>query len=385
LPDKRATFASLLEQKGPFITKIAREMRVSPETARYWYRESILSRKGFALNACLNEQKLGLRRIVALADLDEKYWSIAKDVFEALYQYLGLTYYIRLYPSGRFLLQYKIPSEREADLRKVLDFLSQERVMRTIEFAPMPWRFIVPMKAEHYNFSKGLWDFDWEAAITKPGKELELIPPCDAVKVDYTDLLIAKELESNAARSLSEVADKLEIRYDMAFRHYRHVMQKKLVAGYKIRWIETSAKSLVKGSRDHRDVLTNQSQHKYQAAFVLLTRLTAAQQASVSKAIARLPFLLSMSGGEGSLCFELGIPYHYQPETLHFLWENLAPYRESLQFSLSDQTFASAKTIPYELFDSQAGAWTYRSEECRSRFKDLELKISKTGKPSGLL
>ena len=385
MPDQRATFASLLEKEGPFITRIAREMKVSPETARYWYRESILSRKGFALNASLNDQKLGLVRMIALADLDEKYWSVARDIFEAFHQYLGLVYYIRLYPSGRFFLQYLIPSEREDDLRKALDFLSQERVLTTIELVPMPGKFVVPMRAECYDFSKGTWDFDWDVATSEHGHELKQVPPCSTIKVDHTDLLIAKELQVDAARSLKAIADKLGIKYDTAFRHYQHVLRKKLIIGYKIRWMETSAKTLVKGSHDPRDILTNQSQHKYQTADVLLTRLTKAQQASVLRTVSRLPFLVNLWAGDGSLWFEVNIPYHYQPETMHFLWKNLSPYRETLHFSLSDQTYASAKTIPYQLHDPQTRRWTYRAEEFTSIAKDFLLKVPRSDGSPGLL
>jgi hypothetical protein len=377
LPADRATFAALLEKRGPSITGIAREMGVSPETARYWYRQCILNRRGFALHAVLDEQELGLRRTVVLADLEDRYWPHARDIFEALNHYLGLTYYIRALPSGTFVNTYQVPKERQGELLKALDDLRAQGVFRRLEVMPMEWRRLVPMKTEYYNFTKGVWDFDWASAMEATSDELPPLAPSAPVKFDYDDLLILSRLQIDAARSVKSIVTHLKMKYDVAFRHYTHIMDRGMIAGYKIRWLETSVKEMARVAGDWRETLIYHAQHKYQTGLVLLRNLRETDQSLIIQKVSALPFLYNLNGGDGNLYFEIGMPYAYQSEVLHFLRQLLSPYRDSLTFLLSDATFALAYTIPFELFDRETNSWTYRSAECSAAFESLLPKMAR--------
>jgi DNA-binding Lrp family transcriptional regulator len=374
LPADRADFVALLEKRGPSITAIAREMHLSPETARYWYKQCILNRRGFALQAFIDEQEFGLRRVYVFADFDDRFLPYARDIFAVLSTYLGLTYYIRTLPSGTFINSYQIPKERLAELVKALDDLKSLGVFKKFEVMPVNWRRFVPMKAKYYNFTKGVWEFDWASATEGTSDELPPLAPSKPVKFDYNDLQMITELQANSTRSVRKIAKVLKMDYDVAYRHYTHIMKQGMIAGYKVRWVETSVKK-AEGRANWRDVLFYNSQHKYQSMLVLLRNLKQAEQTLVMRKVSAIPFLFNLNGGDGSLYFEMQIPFSYQSEVLHFLHDTVSPYRDSLTFLFTDQSFAMGSSIPSESFDRETNKWTYRSEECVAAFKSLLPKI----------
>lgn len=381
MPADRADFVALLEKRGPWITAIAREMNLSPETARYWYKQCILNRRGFALQAFIDEQEFGLRRVYVFADLDDRFLPYARDIFDVLASYLGLTYYIRTLPFGTFVTSYQIPKERLAELLKALDDLKSLGVFKKFEVMPVNWRRFVPMKAKYYNFAKGVWEFDWASATEGTSDELPPLAPSKPVKFDYNDLLIIMELQANSTRSVQTIARALKMEYDVAYRHYTHIMKRGMIGGYKIRWVETSVKK-AEGPQKWRDILFYNSQHKYQSMLVLLRNLKEKDQSLVMHKVSTIPFLFNLNGGDGSLYFEMQIPFSYQSEVLHFLHNVVSPYRDSLKFLFTDQSFAMGTSIPYLSFDRETNKWTYRSEECVAAFKTLLPKIER-GSSSG--
>lgn len=356
-------------------------MKISPETARYWYKQCILNRRGFALHAVYDEQEFGLERISLLVDLDDKFLPYARDIFNVLHNFLGLTYYVRSLPSGTFVNTYQIPKGHQDELAKTLNDLKAEQVLKKFEVMPITWRRIVPMQTKYYNFTKGVWDFDWAKTVEVGSDELPPLISSKPVKFDYEDLMIVKELQTSATRSLQSIAKVLKMDYDVAYRHYTHVMKRGMIVGYRIRWMETSIKQ-GGNSQDWRDILVYHAQHKYQMLMILLKNLKEEEQTLVMRRLSRLPFLVNLNGGDGCLYFELGVPYAYQSEVLHFLHEVLSPYRDSLTFLLSDQTYAVGMTIPYELYDKETGTWTMRSAECSAAFKNLLPKIERLRKAS---
>jgi DNA-binding Lrp family transcriptional regulator len=374
LPADRADFVALLEKRGPSITAIAREMDLSPETARYWYKQCILNRRGFALQAFMDEQEFGLKRVYVFADLDDRFLPYARDVFDVFANYLGLTYYIRTLPFGTFVTSYQIPKERLPELLKALDDLKSLGFFKKFEVMPVNWRRFVPMKAKYYNFTKGVWEFDWASATEGASDELPPLASSKPVKFDYYDLQMITELQANSTRSVQTIAKVLKMDYDVAYRHYTHIMKQGMIAGYKVRWVETSVKK-AENLRSWRDVLFYNSQHKYQSMLVLLRDLKETEQSLIMHKVSTIPFLFNLNGGDGSLYFEMQIPFSYQSEVLHFLHTVVSPHRDSLKFLFTDQNYAMGTSLRYESFDRETNKWTYRAEECVAAFKNLLPKI----------
>ena len=62
----------LLTEVGPDIPEISRRLGQFKESVRYRYKEKILNR-GFAVQAAVNHDKLGLKRLMALVEVSEPY------------------------------------------------------------------------------------------------------------------------------------------------------------------------------------------------------------------------------------------------------------------------------------------------------------------------
>ena len=62
----------LLTEVGPDVPEISRRLGQFKESVRYRYKEKILN-KGFAVQALVDHEKLGLKRIVAVLDFAGEY------------------------------------------------------------------------------------------------------------------------------------------------------------------------------------------------------------------------------------------------------------------------------------------------------------------------
>ena len=140
-----------------------------------------------------------------------RYWSTlttsfcptARDIFNVLHNFLGLTYYVRSLPSGTFVNTYQIPKGHQDELAKTLNDLKAEQVLKKFEVMPITWRRIVPMQTKYYNFTKGVWDFDWAKTVEVGSDELPPLISSKPVKFDYEDLMIVKEAANSRYTLLS--------------------------------------------------------------------------------------------------------------------------------------------------------------------------------------
>jgi DNA-binding Lrp family transcriptional regulator len=99
----------------------------------------------------------------------------------------------------------------------------------------------VPVLNKWFDPKQKAWFFDWESWMrdvkTIEGElPITLIEPDDwPIKVDYTDLLIIKELEMDGRRTLTDISKKLGIPLETVKYHFReHVLKRGLVEGYQI-------------------------------------------------------------------------------------------------------------------------------------------------------
>src|SRR5437879_5151288 len=80
LREQQGKLATLLQERGPRITEIARELGESPETVRYWFRHNILGHRGVAYQAVPDFERLGFKRIHAVIDFSDEYLRNARDI-----------------------------------------------------------------------------------------------------------------------------------------------------------------------------------------------------------------------------------------------------------------------------------------------------------------
>ena len=76
---RTAQLVKLISEIGPDIPEISRRLGQFKESVRYRYKEKVLE-KGFGVQASLNHEKLGLRRVVLVMDLAPDYNTYAHAI-----------------------------------------------------------------------------------------------------------------------------------------------------------------------------------------------------------------------------------------------------------------------------------------------------------------
>ena len=134
-----------------------------------------------------------------------------------------------------------IPKKNVDDFIGFLDHLMDINVARSYEINWSTCFEGVPVLHKWFDSKQKAWFFDWESWMrdvkTIEGKlPITLIEPDDwPIKVDYTDLLIIKELEIDGRRTLTDISKKLGIPLETVKYHFReHVSKRGLVEGYQI-------------------------------------------------------------------------------------------------------------------------------------------------------
>jgi len=237
-----------------------------------------------------------------------------------------------------------------------------------LEIADFDWIRILPMKSEVYDFDTGRWDFDWTAKTIRDF-ESEKYMPSSPVKFDYVDLLLVKELQMDANKSLKEIADKLNVNYKKLAWHYTtHVMARRLFSGYSVNWMGTRY--------DYGIEKALQRQHRY-FAFTLIARgVTEYETMSLRQAFDRLPFLWAEAVGANYFC-EFAFPVDFVVEGLQYLTEAISAVKERTEIYAIDQSDAAGFTISYTRFSQTRKKWEFDLEDLISRFETLIVEIKK--------
>ena len=80
---RTAQLVKLLTEVGPDVPEISRRLGQFKESVRYRYKEKILS-KGFAVQASVDHEKLGLRRVIVVLDFAEGYRKFAQSILSSM-------------------------------------------------------------------------------------------------------------------------------------------------------------------------------------------------------------------------------------------------------------------------------------------------------------
>ena len=371
LREQQTRFAMLLQERGPRITEIARELGVYPETARYWFNHNVLGHRGVAYQAVPNYEGLGFKRILAVIDFANEYLPQARYILEGMTNICYLTNHFRIFPDGYYFLILTVPSEVESNYRKLLTDLQDAGIFRVLQLDRLDWVNVMPMKAKYFDFSEGKWDFDWSAIVNERGRPPPAITPNGSIKYDYEDLLILAKLQVNATKSIREIAHILKMPYERAIYHWGHITERGQISLYSIRWPAT-------GPKDQEAQRAWQQQHAHMALDFLVRNSTESERRELMASVERLPFAWVNGGSEerrGNFFSELVVPLEYYSETFHYLSEALLDSRGRIQFMIGDQANALAYTIPTHLYDEEAQAWTNDPDGTLAKFKKLVLTI----------
>jgi DNA-binding Lrp family transcriptional regulator len=360
---KTVQLAELLTQIGPDINEISRRLGQYKESVRYRYQEKILG-KGIAVQAAIDHEKLGLRRVVFIVEFADEYERYAQSILIAMSDLCYVTGFDLTMPDGSYMVNASVPVEFVGKYFDFLRMLETKGLFRCVKILAFDWFRTVPMRARFYDFETGRWDFDW----SNPGKpEVWGYKPSGRSKFDYTDLLITKELRADANRTLMEMAEKFGIGYKKLAWHYRtHVKRRGLVRGYTLNWMGTRYDFKLEKAL-HR-------MHRYFAVDMLAEGLSEMERMEVMAKANALPFLWAEAGGENYWA-QFVFPVDSMVEAYQYLTNVVRPVRDKVRLIVMDQTNALSFTISYKLFDEKMKAWVFDQEELLKKFGDLILKI----------
>jgi hypothetical protein len=366
-----AQMARLIMKLGPDIDLIARISGQYKETIRYRYKEKILA-KGFAIQARLNFEGLGMQRVVLKVSLDDSYARYAREIFLAMNKLCYVVSFNQLLPEGNYMLQASVPREYKQPFIDLMNRLKEIGIFRSVEFYTFDSFRNVPMRPEYFDFEHGDWDFDWNKTAEPAHEEDEAMPP-GRFTFDKLDLLILKELQADATRSLSEIREsiksknELDVNYKALAWHWtRHVQEKRMINGYVLRWMGTTFDSV--------NERVNHRQRKYIMIPVFVRGISDSERVELTGETRRIPFLWCEAAGEDYHA-QFAFPVEMVNDAFTFLRDTLERFGSRASFSVFDQTNALSFTISYRMFDDDRREWTFEGPELVSKFEKLVGKI----------
>jgi hypothetical protein len=363
---KTAQLVQLISEIGPDIPEISRRLGQYKESVRYRYKTQLLGR-GFAIQAMVDHERLGLRRVVAILDFGEEYKQYAETMLTALNELGYVVFFAQTLPAGEFVVQASVPTELVSEFESFMVKLSERGVFKLSNFTALDWFRNIPMRAESYNFDSGLWEYDWANPPAVVPADAAYIPSQKGT-FDETDLLLLKELQIDATRSLVEIAAALKINYKKLVWHYTsHVVRRQMIKGYRLNWMGTRY--------DFKAEKALHRQHRYMLMAMLGRNLTQLQRMNLATKVHKLPFLWAEAGSETNYYAELFLPVDAINEALQFLEEAVAGAKENLWYSVLDQSKALSFTFSFKLYDKENKAWIFKKAELLERFDNLLLEI----------
>jgi len=366
---RTAQMVDLISELGPDIPEIARKLGQFKESVRYRYKEKIMNR-GFAVQATPDHQKLGLRRIILVIDFAAEYRQYAQAILAAMNELCYLVDFAKTLPGGEYIADLSVPNDSTEEIVEFFHTLKEKGMFDRLEILESGWLMHAPMRAECYNFDNGRWDYDWSDGTKRTFKSASHQPSTQA-KFDYTDLLIIKELQMDANKSMKEISDKLGLNYKMLAWHYTaHVKANHLLQGFSVNWMGTKY--------DYKIEKGLQRQHRYFALELIVRNVNEFELITLRQQLNTIPFLWSEVVGTNYNA-DFFIPLDFVVEGIQWLSEVMAPFKGRADLFTMDQTQSLAFTIPYTLFDQTQKKWVFKVEELTQRFDNLILQIKNGG------
>ncbi len=355
----------ILTEVGPDVPEISRRLGQFRESVRYRYKEKILN-KGFAVQAAVDHEKLGLRRIVVILDFTAQYSKYAQSILAAMNELCFLVSFAKTMPQGFYVADFSVPTGFVDDVKRFFETMRGKGMFSKLEMLDLDYYRLVPMKSEFYDFDTGRWDFDW-ADQTTQGFGAASYVPSSPVKFDEADLLIIKELQMDANKTLKEIADKVKVNYKKLSWHYiTHVQGRRMLRGYSINWMGTKYDFALEKAL-HR-------QHRYYGLQLVARNLSEFETIALRSHLDRLPFVWAEAFGKDYEA-QLSFPVDCVVEGLQYLTSALSGMKERAEIYTIDQTDAARFTITYGRYESGSNKWTFDGADIVRRFEELILQI----------
>jgi hypothetical protein len=360
-----AALVKLITKYGPQINRIARELGVHKETARYWYKEKLL-KKGYTVQAVPNHEKLGLRRVVVLVEFSEQFKPYADAILMAMSELCYLTSFMKALPDDLYSIHANVPQERTSEWIGFINALGQRGLFDSVRAIPFEWTRVVPMRSEMYDFENNTWQYDWTSK-PKIDPSLSIISPSVKGKFDLVDIGLVKQLQIDSDISLVETRDRLQVNYKTLTWHYRmHVVGNNLLKGYMVNWAGTRYDPKLEKALHRR--------HRYMWLELMVNSVTETERMELMGRVNQLPFVWFEAGGHDYYA-QIAFPIETMTEALSFIKEATRSVRQKAVWHFMDQANALRFSITPGLYDEESKKWKFDQVELLRKFDQLVLEI----------
>jgi hypothetical protein len=366
-----AKMVKLIGRFGPDIDRVSRISGDYKETTRYWFHEKII-KPGMVIQAVPNEGALGLRRVSARVRVAEPF---LPHVRQALWTMNDLAYaaaYELAIPDEEYVVHAAVPHQFVGEYKSFMLGLQQLGIFESVQLYEFEWFRRVPMRSEFYDFNAGRWDYDWQTPIPLEPDDMATNTSKQA-KFDQTDLLILKELQLDANRSLLEIRDairtknNIELHYKTLGWHYRqHVVGRRLFTGYSTRWLGTRYNQAAEKAEQRR--------HRYLVMDLLVKNVGDAELLDLSARMHQTPFLWSEMGG-GDYFAQCAYPIENTIEAFEQFRGVMRQFGERAHHYIVDQKNAIMFLLPFSLWSPTERRWTFERKAALERFESLVLEV----------
>lgn len=366
---KIAEFVRYIATVGPNVPEIARRMGEHKETVRYWHKK--LLKAGLIVQASVNFEKLGLVRVVAVADFSQEYKRYADIILTTMGELCYVQSFVKTLPDQYYIINGTVPLEHVNSWIDFMTELKKANLFSSIDFTRYEQARNVPMMSDRYDFSSGRWEFEWNAPLKVYPDVIEESGPTRPPQFDDMDLEIIKRLQRDANRSLAEIQKEIgNVNYKtLNFHHRAHVLGRRLLKGYRVNWMGNTY-----------DVVSDRAiyrRHRYQPVDVIARELSDSEKAELRGKFNALPFLWWEATGRDNYYAQLAFPTETFPEAMLFLASALAPIRERARWFLADQAHSLWFRVEPNLYDRAKKTWSFDEAELLGTFERLLLEIGK--------
>jgi len=363
---KIAAFVKLVSEVGPDIPLIADSMGEHKESVRYWFKK--LLKQGIVIQPAVNFEKLGLARVVVVADFADEFEGQAEPIFIAMSQLCYVQSVVRTLPEGHYIINGTVPVEYVAQWIEMMRGLVEEGLFTSLEFSTYDWARNAPMKSDLYDFDVGRWEFEWSTPAKVYPEALH--GPSERAPVDKIDLEIIKRLQRDETKPLSEIQKETGINYKtLSFHHRKHVLGRQMLKGHKVNWVGTTYNPETDRGNHRR--------HTYQPIDVIVRDVTPGERTTLMGLTNALPFLWWEALGRSSYYAQLAFPTETISEAMEFLARALQPVKDRARWFMADQKHSLVFSIEPRLYDNESRAWRFNQAEVLRKFGQLLLHIKR--------
>jgi DNA-binding Lrp family transcriptional regulator len=363
---KIAAMVKLLTKYGPQINRIGRELGIHKETIRYWYKG--LLKKGYTLTAVPNYERLGLKRVVVLAEFSEKFAPYADAILMAMSELCYLSSFAKTLTEDVYSIQANVPEAHMNEWIRFIQALKRRGLFEMVQVAPFDWVWVVPMRSELYDFENESWQFDW---ISKANVESSsTFTPSATGKFDRVDLDLLKQLQMEPDVTIFEIADNLRVNYKTLSWHQRmHVEGNGLLKGFLVNWTGTRYDPKIEKALHRR--------HRYMWIELLVVGVSESERIELMAKVNRIPFVWLEAGGQ-NFFVQIAFPSETMTEALGFIKEVVSPFKQKASWHFMDQANALRFSMTPGLYDQDKRVWRFDQADLLSRFDKLVLEIKGT-------